>query len=61
MPALDPALDITTFAQRQSEACLRMAYFFQNGTKCQPETCFRMAHVSERHATRAIERRFSQT
>ena len=24
---------------------------FQNGRQCQSETCFRMAHVSERHAT----------
>ena len=28
--------------------------FFQNGTQCQSETCFRMAHVSERHATYAF-------
>ena len=27
--------------------------FFQNGTSCQYETCFRMAHVSKRHATHA--------
>ena len=26
--------------------------FFQNDTACQSETCFRMAHASERHATR---------
>ena len=29
---------------------------FQNGTPCQSETCFRMAHVSERHAIRTIGR-----
>ena len=28
-------------------------HIFQNGTPCQSETCFRMAHVSKRHATRA--------
>ena len=28
-------------------------HIFQNGTPCQSETCFRMAHVSERHATHA--------
>ena len=27
-------------------------HIFQNGTPCQSETCFEMAHVSERHATR---------
>ena len=27
--------------------------FSQNGILCQSETCFRMAHVSERHATHA--------
>ena len=26
-------------------------HIFYNGTPCQSETCFRMAHVSERHAT----------
>ena len=25
-------------------------HIFQNGTPCQSETCFRMAHFSERHA-----------
>ena len=34
-------------------------HIFQNGTPCQSETCFRMAHVSERHATDAVRPRSS--
>ena len=45
------ALDMAKFAQRQSEACFKMAHLSTN--KCQSETYFRMAHVSDRHATRA--------
>ena len=29
-------------------------HIFQNATPCQFETCFRMEHVSERHATRVL-------
>ena len=29
-------------------------HIFQNSTPCQSETCFRMAHVSERHAAYAL-------
>ena len=46
----------------QDGTCFRMAHHtnlknvsgwhvFQNGTPCQSETCFRLAHVSERHTT----------
>ena len=39
------ALDMTTFAQRQSEACFPEMHIFQNGTQCKSQTCFRMARV----------------
>ena len=45
-------MTIKRFTQSQykhvSESCI-----FQNSTQCQSETCFKMAHVSERHATYA--------
>ena len=46
---------MTKFALCQSEAFFFLEwYIFQNGTQCQSETCFRMAHISERHATRVF-------
>ena len=47
------ALDVTKFARCQSGTCVKNL-IFQNGTPCKSETCFRMAHVSERHATRVL-------
>ena len=47
------ALDITTFAQRQFEACFRMAHFFQNDTQSQSETRFRMARFCTAQKTYA--------
>ena len=48
---MSSALNMTKFARCQSQTCLEM-HIFQNGTPWQSETCFRMAHISEWHATR---------
>ena len=42
--------NMTKFAQCQSKNVPEI-HSFQDNTPCQSETCFRMAHVSERHAT----------
>ena len=35
-------------------------HIFQNGTPCQSEICFKMAHVSERQVTQAHTYTYSQ-
>ena len=47
------ALDKTKFARCHLKNVSEM-HIFQNGTLCQSVACFRMAHVSERHATHTL-------